>query len=690
MKTRLSFAIALILLCAYAVFTHAHPLSISAELMVSFVILIAFLALGRGKKAVPITFFLMTFAQLRYVIWRVNCTLILDTFSESLASSVFLFADICCTLFIINGTFHFWHRRPDDRIYEFQTPDPLTDHPSVDILITTHKEPVDIVRRTIAGALSVSYANKAVHLLDDGNREEMRILADEMRVNYISRTKNTDYKAGNLNNALRQTSGDFILSLDADHICASTIIDYALPAMLSDPEIGILQFAHRSYNPSIIDRTLRYRGFSTELASAFYVYMPSLTFWQGTFWIGSGAVLRRKALDAIGGICTGTVSEDLHTTYKLAESGWKTAYIPIPQILALSPETLSAVLTQQKRWFTGTMQLNFGERYWRYKNLTLSRRVFQLSHMIGSWSFLPRLIWIATPILFILFHVFPARMQPLDFVIAWLPVFYLSIRANMFITRNNSSPVIFDLLDTLKIPALISALFALLMRGLIQPFHSTPKGVNYTQDLDWRLSVPYVVLLTLALVAAINFTVHYLPHPDLSFPILIFSWYYVFLLAAAVCISLEKPQPLSMHTVPVDLPLTISIEESQVEGRLIRISESGATILVKDSKAQTPPIDLETDERFEITFGNQDCEWRENVRFIGQRRTRSGDSLLEVSFIARKQSAAEFTNFIRLTISENKSWQVAPNLHDSTVLVGLISTPFRQLACGLRKLASET
>lgn len=678
MQTRLYLAIALILLCIYAFYTRPGPLESVFEIIVSFVILAVGVIAGRGKSAIRITYILVSFAQCRYLIWRINCTLISDTVLNTFISTLFLIADVCCTIFVFSATFNYWHRRPNDQIYDFKIPAPLAEHPLVDVYITTFKEPVDVVRRTISGALSISYANKAIYLLDDGNRPAMKSLADEMKVNYIARENNIDFKAGNLNNALSQTSGEFILSLDADHLCASTIIDYALPELLGDPEIGLLQFAHRSHNPSIIDKTLRYQGFATELASLFYVHLPSVDFWHGVFWVGSGAVLRRKALDDLGGVCAGTVTEDVHTTFRLFDRGWKTFYVPLPQVLALSPETLSALLTQHKRWFTGTIQLVFDQKYWRYKHLSLAHRILQMFIFVCSFSFMPRLLWIASPILFVLLQIYPSRMLPLDFMVAWLPVIYFSVVGNRLACRKNSSPVIIDMLDTVKAPALFMALSAICTRGLYQPFQSTPKGIKYASD--WPLSIPYILMLVLVFAAAFTYSVNYVQHPDASFPILIFSWYYVFLLSCSACIALEKPQPIYMNSVPADLPVTISFQDKHFDARLLRVSESGATIACAGLMA------IDADEKLQVVFRNNDYQWQESVRLIGSRKIENGVCLVEVSFASGRPNTDHFVNFIRLTVCENKTWQVAPHQHNSTALVPLVATPIRQLASGIRRL----
>ena len=93
---------------------------------------------------------------------------------------------------------------------------------SVDVFITCYNEPVELVRQTVCAAAAIRYPHRT-YVLDDGSSELMHAMATAEGVGYIVRS--TDWrgrprhaKAGNLNNALLATQGEFILMLDADQI----------------------------------------------------------------------------------------------------------------------------------------------------------------------------------------------------------------------------------------------------------------------------------------------------------------------------------------------------------------------------------------------------------------------------------------------------------------------------------------
>ena len=74
-----------------------------------------------------------------------------------------------------------------------------------------------MVRRTVKATMEVSYPHET-WLLDDGNRPEMKALAEELGCHYLAREDNIGAKPGNLNNALKHAKADFVAVIDCDHV----------------------------------------------------------------------------------------------------------------------------------------------------------------------------------------------------------------------------------------------------------------------------------------------------------------------------------------------------------------------------------------------------------------------------------------------------------------------------------------
>lgn len=121
---------------------------------------------------------------------------------------------------------------------------------SVDVFICTYNEDEELVRLSIQDAARLSYPHALdlrIHVLDDGRRKTMRAIAEAEGVNYISRDNNIGFKAGNLRNAMEQTSGDFMLICDADTRVFSAMLTNTL-GYFRNPDVAFVQTPHWFYD----------------------------------------------------------------------------------------------------------------------------------------------------------------------------------------------------------------------------------------------------------------------------------------------------------------------------------------------------------------------------------------------------------------------------------------------------------
>ncbi|AGI74451.1 putative BcsA-like glycosyl transferase [Octadecabacter arcticus 238] len=146
--------------------------------------------------------------------------------------------------------FNLWK---DEPIEILDSPASLSDiapnHPDgprklfVDVMFATYNEDPELVRLGIRDAQKITYPhpiNIRIHVLDDGRRAEMRMVAEAEGVNYISRTSNEGFKAGNLRHAMEQTSGDLLVICDADTRPFPTILENTL-GYFRDPKMAWVQ-----------------------------------------------------------------------------------------------------------------------------------------------------------------------------------------------------------------------------------------------------------------------------------------------------------------------------------------------------------------------------------------------------------------------------------------------------------------
>lgn len=169
---------------------------------------------------------------------------------------------------------------------------------TVDVFVTTYDEPLDLVMATANAAKRIRYPHET-WILDDGARPEMRAAAAAAGIGYVTRSadwegKPRHAKAGNLNNALFATEGEFLLILDADQIPDPFILDRTLGYFGDDPAVAIVQTPQYFVNVDEADPL-------GSQAPLFYgPIQQGKDGWNAAFFCGSNAVLRRDALMQLG------------------------------------------------------------------------------------------------------------------------------------------------------------------------------------------------------------------------------------------------------------------------------------------------------------------------------------------------------------------------------------------------------
>src|SRR5205085_11378681 len=120
------------------------------------------------------------------------------------------------------------------------------EHLKVDVFITTYNEDVDLLRQTARAAVAMRYPHRTF-LLDDGRRPAVKALADEIGCLYLTRPDNKHAKAGNWNNAFRQTDSDIIATFDADHVPRPEFLERTL-GFFRDPKLALVQIRQLYHN----------------------------------------------------------------------------------------------------------------------------------------------------------------------------------------------------------------------------------------------------------------------------------------------------------------------------------------------------------------------------------------------------------------------------------------------------------
>jgi cellulose synthase (UDP-forming) len=374
---------------------------------------------------------------------------------------------------------------------------------TVDVFITCYDEPLEVLRRTAIGARAISYPHRT-YLLDDGKRDEVKAMTEELGIGYIRRVGNANAKAGNLNYALTVTHGEFILQLDADHVPLPNIL-HRLLGYFNDPEVALVQSPQDFYNTDSFTHIVNDEGRRLwEENRIFYsLIQPGRDNYNASFFCGSCGVLRRSAVAEIGGFATQTIIEDMETTIELHRRGWKTVYHSETLAYGLAPHTAGAYHVQRLRWGQGAMQVLRKMKPLTLPGLTLGQRVNYFAGTATYFEGWQKAVFYLMPLFFFFTGILPIDVNEREFLIRLVPYLVLAILTFELLSRGTGYLLLSERFTMVRFFTYMLTISALFTRKPLK-FNVTPKGRS---GVPFRTFAPQLTLLVLSIIAPIWATV---------------------------------------------------------------------------------------------------------------------------------------------------------------------------------------
>lgn len=660
-------------------------LPITAQRTLSFLLFGFGIVLWRIKGSELIRLTLLIFsmaASVRYIGWRALHTLNLENPIDGIVSLVLFFSELYVVFILVANYFQVLSLdRTSDQI---SADDNFT--PSVDIFIPTYNESTDILRRTICGAMHIKYPNKKVYILDDGRREPMRALADELGANYIVRPDNQHAKAGNINYALTQTSGELVVIFDADHVPVESFLERTVP-YFKDPKMALVQTPHRFVNPGPAERNLYLDGTLPQEQELFYqMVQVGNNCWNSAFFCGSAAVLRRSALLEVGGIAVETVTEDCHTSMKMHAIGYKSIYVSTPLSAGLSPESFSGYVVQRNRWARGMVQIMRLDNPLTKPGLSWKQRFCYFNSMMHFMFGVPRLVFYATPLMYLILNLHPLMALPGDVLIMALPHIALSTLANNYQYKNFRHSFWSEIYETTLAPYLAFVTTLALVNPRAGKFNVTPKGGLIDKPFyDFVLAWPMLLLTGLCLLGLVICPLRLMASRDpieeqsllINLGWVIYNFVFV---SAALFICLERPQRRRVHRVPKSIKVETRKADSErvLVGQTENLNEIGALLRFSPSQENTSTLNFEPGEKLCLSFGNSQSD---NFTLAGDIRrvatNKRGEHFVGLEF--QPETEKDFQALVELIYCSPDTWTNFREPEDSIPksLWNIISTPAR-------------
>ncbi|MGF1792384.1 UDP-forming cellulose synthase catalytic subunit [Photobacterium profundum] len=548
-------------------------------------------------------------ASCRYIWWRYTSTLNWDEPLALVLGLLLLFAETFAWVVLILGYFqNIWplNRKPAHLPVDTEL------WPSIDLMIPTYNEDLDVVKATVYASLGVDWPKDKlnIYILDDGKRDSFKKFAKEAGVHYIRRPLNNHAKAGNINYALERSSGEYVAIFDCDHIPTRAFFQLTMGLFLNDPKLALVQTPHHFFSPDPFERNLsNFRDVPNEGSLFYGLIQDGNDLWDGTFFCGSCAVLRRKPLEEIGGIAVETVTEDAHTSLRMHRLGYNSAYLKQPLSAGLATETLSAHVGQRIRWARGMAQIFRVDNPLTGKGLKWQQRLCYANAMLHFLSGIPRIIFLIAPLAFLLLHSYVIYAPALAIVLYVLPHMVHASITNSRIQGDYRFSFWGEVYETVLAWYIARPTTIALFAPHKGTFNVTAKGgLIHKTHYDWVISKPYLALVFLNIIGA-GFGIYRLgwgPADEIATVIVNILWtiYNLLILGGAVAVAAETKQIRKDHRVPVKIPMTIRLHSGHLlQAEMNDFSLGGLRVVIGQS------LELQQGQKLDIILSRADQEF---------------------------------------------------------------------------------
>lgn len=570
--------------------------------------------------------------------------------------------------------------------------------PTVDVLVPTYNEPVELVQVTLTACTQLSYPREKLRIfvLDDGGTTEklsdpdparaaaarqraarLREAAGRLGVHYLTRERNVGAKAGNINAALGaavdtragrraaphhnpglgepRPAGDLVLILDCDHVPTRDFLENTVGFFIAEERLACVQTPHFFINPTPVEKNLEtYRQSPGENEMFYGGIQLGLDFWNASFFCGSAALLRRRALMEIGGFVEDTITEDAGTALRLHSRGWNSLYLNRAMVMGLSPETFDGFIVQRSRWARGMVQILIMQNPLVQGGLSFSQRLCYLNACL-FWLFgFARFVFFISPLMFLLFQLRVYNASIAQVLVYALPHLMASFFVSNHLYGRLRHPFYSELYEIIQSLYLIPAVAAVFLRPRAPRFRVTPKTVALDRDRLTHLALPFYLMFLVNLMGFCAGGILWLNQPTLIDTIvicLVWNTFNTFLIVCCLGVVWERRQQRTAHRVAVHEPAAVRVEPPgrELPARVLDLSLAGAALEVAgDVPEDARRLTL-------IAPGAAGGRRRELPLAVARRQTAGGRTFLGCRFAASEGETRR--QVVAYVYGESRRWK---------------------------------
>lgn len=457
--------------------------------------------------------------------------------------------------------------------------------PMVVIIIPTYDESPEIVERAVVGAQGQDYPLCIVCLADDGARPAIRGLAEARGVMYVSRVHGAHAKAGNLNHAVAGIAEgplppEFLAVVDADFVLQPGFVRRTL-ALMRDRSVGLVQTPQAFYNADNFQTAAgAEQALPDALRFAYDVLQPSRDARGMAFCSGTSFLIRLEALARIGGFPTGVLLEDILTSIRLKEAGYRSVYLDEHLSFGLATEGLGEFLVQRRRWWRGYGQM-VRQTLLGDDRRALRRRLLRAEpYARGFFVLIAYWFLVLVPAFSAWTGISPVPASATAFATAAVAPLLIYRAFVTVVSRCTYIPIVTEAAFLVGGPALALAWLRGVGGSSPAPFIVTPKGADHSRArVHWAQFVPIAAtgLLVVSGIVRSAITGRGLP---LGTVMTIWAIYSVAVSAVAAVFCIDRRQKRREPRFATQAVVRIRRGEEEAEGVLVDMSVRGARAIV--------------------------------------------------------------------------------------------------------------
>lgn len=564
-----------------------------------------------------------------YMVWRIGWSLPFGHRTVDMVFAVLLL--IAEVIGFIEAANYLTGMARDKKIEKPEIPE--KEYPDVDVFIATYNEETELLRKTVNGCLNMDYPDKRkvhIYICDDSDRAEMAALAKSMGVGYFRRDNNEGAKAGNLNNAFRQTNSPLVATLDADmipmHDFLTTIVPYFCldryekndegKWILKDKpgkKIGFVQTPQSFYNADLFQYNLfSENAVPNEQNFFFRAIQVGRNKANAAIYAGSNTILSREAIEAAGGFYEKAITEDLATGLCIQTSGYQTIALDEVHANGLAPTDIISLFKQRERWARGCIQTFRQLHLFTRKGMTGKQRRAYISSLLYWYSPIRRVIFILSPILFAVFNVCLLDCEMLEVLCVWLPHYVFYVLALSILSGKQRTSRMSNIYDTILafklIPGVVLETFGIKKKK----FDVTKKEISSDQMSFWnrfKVAIPHFIVIVFSIIGIVICLWKSVSYETSEY-LIIFGWLIanMYYLVMAVFFLMGRELFRKKERYYIALPAVLETENWKKEIETSDISEGGLSFDLEI------PEYVPSDETISITISDENKRYTAHVK----------------------------------------------------------------------------